>query len=87
MNSFNYFFSNGDMAEVSYECVDEDESTGFGAEFEIEVFLNGKNIYDDLPAETRQKIQAQVQRDWKAVCLESLQEARISRYEAPRDFK
>jgi queuine/archaeosine tRNA-ribosyltransferase len=83
--SFTHQLSNGANATVVYNFVDEDETVGLQAEFEIEVYLDGLEITNVISEKDNAQIETEVAYRWKQHCEDERREADISRWESQLD--
>ena len=79
---FTHTLSNGADVEVVYIFIDEDETVGLQAEFEISVHQDGMEITDDLTEKDRAKIETEVAHRFKQQVEECLRQADIDRWES-----
>jgi hypothetical protein len=84
MNCFDYTLENGVDVLVEYEPVDYDDHGEI--EFEIFIFNDGKDIWDELSAKDQAEIQAHAGRDWQQYVTDEQTEAAINQWEFQRDF-
>ena len=85
MNEFDFDLEDGEIIQIVYEPVDEDERGNI--EFEIYAYdEHGKDIWDDITARDQTKIEKKVKANWKESCKDSAYEAAITRWEISRDF-
>lgn len=85
MNEFDYDLEDGETIIVEYEPVDYDDYGNI--EFEISVYKDGKDIWDDLSSSDQHEIEAQVKEDWEQFCKDEAADAAITRWQADHDFK
>jgi hypothetical protein len=83
--SFTHQLSSGADVTVVYEFVDEDEDVGLNAEFEIEIYLDGLEITNDISAKDTTQIESEVAYRWRKHCEEERREADIARWESQLD--
>jgi len=83
--SFTYQLSNEADAIVVYEFVDEDVTVGLKAEFEIEIYLDGLEVTNDISQKDKAKIETEVAYRWRKHCEDERREADISRWESQLD--
>jgi hypothetical protein len=83
--SFTHQLSNGANATVVYNFVDEDETVGLQAEFEIEVFQDGLEVTNVITEKDTAQIETEVAYRWKQHCEDERREADISRWESQLD--
>ena len=79
---FTHTLSNGADVEVVYIFIDEDETVGLQAEFEISVHQDGLEITDDLTEKDRAKIETEVAHRFKQQVEECRRQADIDRWES-----
>lgn len=80
MNEFDYDLEDGETIIVEYEPVDYDDYGNI--EFEISVYKNGKDIWDDLSSSDQHQIETQVKKDWEQFCKDEAADAAISQWES-----
>jgi hypothetical protein len=80
MNQFDFELEDGDSIVVEYEPVDYDDYGNI--EFEISVFMDSKEITDDITASDQAKIEKQVKKDFAEICRDNAAEAAISQWES-----
>ena len=84
MYTIDFDLEDGEIVQVSYEPVDYDDYGNI--EFEISVFMDSKEITDDITASDQAKIEKQVKKDYAEICRDSAAEAAIDQWESSRDF-
>ena len=83
--SFTHQLLNGADVTVIYNFVDEDETVGLQAEFEIEVFQDSLRITNEISQKDIAKIETEVAYRWRQHCEQERREADISRWESQLD--
>lgn len=83
--SFTHQLLNGADVTVVYNFVDEDETVGLQAEFEIEVFQDALEITNAISQKDTAKIEIEVAYRWRQHCEQERREADISRWESQLD--
>ena len=84
MNEFEYETGDGETILVEYEPVDYDDSGNI--EFEISVYKDGKEIWDDLSSSDQHQIETQVKDDWQQFCKDSETDAAIAQWQSDHNF-
>jgi len=84
MYDIDFDLEDGEVVQVSYEPVDYDDYGNI--EFEISVFMDSKEITDDITANDQAKIEKQVKKDYAEICRDNAAEAAISQWESDHDY-
>lgn len=79
--SFTHTLINCVDATVVYIFVDEDDSVGLKAEFEIEIYIDGLEITNDISEKDKAKIETEVAYRWKQQVEEYRRQADNDRWE------
>lgn len=79
---FTHTLINGADVSVVYIFIDEDETVGLQAEFEINVYDNGLEITDEISEKDRAKIETEVAYRWKQQVEKCRRQADIDRWES-----
>jgi hypothetical protein len=79
--SFTHKLANGADATVVYIFIDEDDSVGLKAEFEIEVYIDGLEITNDISEKDKAKIETEVAYRWRQQVEEYRRQADNDRWE------
>lgn len=79
---FTHTLDSGVDVEVVYIFIDEDETVGLSAEFEINVYEDGLEITNDLTKKDRAKIETEVTHRFKQQVEECRRQADIDRWES-----
>ena len=83
--SFTHQLSSGADVTVVYNFVDEDEDVGLNAEFEIEIYLDGLEVTNDISQKDTAQIETEIAHRWRKHCEEERREADIARWESQLD--
>lgn len=84
MNSFYFDLKDGETILVEYMAVDEDERGDI--EFDFTVYNEaGKDYWNDISEEDREKIQAQACIDWEQYIIDERKQIAADQWEARND--
>jgi predicted secreted protein len=82
---FTHTLANGADVSVVYIFIDEDETVGLSAEFEINVYQDGLEITNDLSQKDTAKIETEVAHRFKQQVEECRRQNDIDRWESQLD--
>ncbi|CAB4132281.1 hypothetical protein UFOVP259_13 [uncultured Caudovirales phage] len=80
--SFTHQLLDGTDVTVVYNFIDEDETVGLNAEFEIEIFQGEQEITNVISEKDTAKIETEVAYRWKQHCDEERRQSDIDRWES-----
>lgn len=80
--SFTHQLSTGADVTVIYNFIDEDETVGLNAEFEIEVFQDGLEITHDISEKDTAQIETEIAYRWQQHCENERRDADIAKWES-----
>lgn len=83
--SFTHELVDGTDVVVIYNFIDEDETVGLNADFEIEVYQGELEVTNVISEKDRAKIETEVAYRWQQHCEQERREADIAQWESQLD--